>query len=132
MPQPAARQGDPVVGTDIHIVLVPSPSGTVPTPTPHPFNGTITGSCSSDVMINGRPAAVQGSRATNTSPHMPMGGPTFAKPPTNAGTVLLGSPTVLVNGKLLARLGDQVITCNDPVDAPTSTITGGSPDVVVA
>jgi len=43
-----------------------------------------------------------------------------------------GSPTVLVNGKPLARLGDQVATCNDPVDAPTSVISGGSPDVMVA
>jgi uncharacterized Zn-binding protein involved in type VI secretion len=45
--------------------------------------------------------------------------------------VLLGSPTVLVNGKQLARLGDSVLTCNDPVDAPTGSITAGSPDVLV-
>jgi len=121
-----------VVGTDVHIVLVPAPSGSVPTPTPHPFSGTLTSGCSADVMINGRPAAVQGSRATNSSPHIPIGGPSFAKPPNNSGTVLLGSPTVLVNGTPLARMGDQVTTCNDPVDAPTSAITGGSPDVVVA
>ena len=44
----------------------------------------------------------------------------------------MGSPTVLVNGKPLARLGDQVATCNDPMDAPTSTITSGSADVMVA
>jgi uncharacterized Zn-binding protein involved in type VI secretion len=46
--------------------------------------------------------------------------------------VLAGSPLVLVNGSPLARLGDPVATCNDPVDAPTSTITGGSPNVIVA
>lgn len=132
MPQPAARQGDPVTGTDIHIVLVPAPSGAVPTPTPHPFSGTITSGCSTDVMVNGRPAALQGSTAMNSSPHIPVGGPSFAKPPTNTGRVLLGSPTVLVNGRPMARLGDQVMTCNDPVDAPTSAITGGSADVVVA
>ena len=41
MPQPAARQNDPVVGTDTHILLVPSPGGPVPTPTPLPFNGKL-------------------------------------------------------------------------------------------
>ena len=132
MPQPAARMNDTVTGTDIHIVLVPSPSGAVPTPTPHPFVGQLSGDLSSDVLINGRAAATQGSIAQATSPHIPIGGPSFAKPPTNQGRVQLGSPTVLVNGKPLARLGDSVLTCNDPVDAPTSTITSGSTDVMVA
>jgi uncharacterized Zn-binding protein involved in type VI secretion len=71
MPQPAARQNDPVTGTDTHILMVPSPGGPVPTPTP------------------------------------------------------------LVNGKPLARVGDQVATCHDPADLPTGTITAGSADVLV-
>jgi hypothetical protein len=29
-------------------------------------------------------------------------------------------------------MGDQVATCNDPVDAPTCVISAGSPDVLVA
>ena len=37
MGQPAAKQGDKVVATDIHIVNIPSPGGPVPTPLPHPF-----------------------------------------------------------------------------------------------
>jgi uncharacterized Zn-binding protein involved in type VI secretion len=129
MPQPAARQNDPVTGTDIHILLVPSPGGPVPTPTPLPFAGQLMVSLSTDVLINGLPAATQGSVAQNMPPHIPPS--PFSKPPTNQGTVLMGSPTVLVNGKPLARMGDQVATCNDPVDAPTSTITAGSPDVLV-
>jgi uncharacterized Zn-binding protein involved in type VI secretion len=132
MPQPAARQNDTVTGTDIHIVLVPSPSGTVPTPTPHPFLGRLTSGLSSDVQINGLAAATQGSTAQANSPHVPIGGPSFARPPTNRGTVLIGSFTVLVNSKPLARQGDSVATCNDPMDAPTSTITTGSPNVIVA
>ena len=36
MGQPAAKQGDQIVATDTHIVLVPSPGGPVPTPLPHP------------------------------------------------------------------------------------------------
>ncbi|MFW6600006.1 PAAR domain-containing protein [Propionibacteriaceae bacterium Y2011] len=132
MPQPAARQTDQVVGTDIHVVMVPSPGGPVPTPTPHPFVGTLQSQCSTDVLINGMGAAVQGSVARLTSPHLPIGGPSFLRPPTGQGTVMMGSPTVLVNGKPLARLGDQVMTCNDPADAPTSAIAAGSPNVVVA
>lgn len=132
MPQPAARQGDPVTGLDTHILLTPSPGGPVPTPTPLPFAGTIVSGCSTDVMINNMPAATVQSAAQNAPPHLPVPGTSFSKPPTNRGTVLLGSTTVLVNGKGLARLGDKVMTCNDPVDAPTSSITGGSPDVLVS
>jgi uncharacterized Zn-binding protein involved in type VI secretion len=131
MPQPAARQNDPVTGTDVHILLVPSPGGPVPTPTPLPFAGQLMTGLSTDVLINGRPAAVQGSVAQNMPPHLCPPPASFSKPPTNQGRVLIGSPTVLVNGKPLARLGDQVATCNDPADLPSSTITGGSPDVLV-
>lgn len=130
MPQPAARQGDPVLGTDIHIILVPSFSGTTPVPTPHPFSGTLTSGTIPEVLVNGRPAAVTGSIATNAPPHVPIGG-TFQRPPSNQGRVLAGSPSVLAGGTPMARAGDQVATCNDPSDLPTSTITGGSPDVVL-
>ena len=132
MPQPAARQNDAVTGTDIHVVLVPSVTGTVPTPTPHPFAGRLVAGLSPDVQINGLPAAIQGSIAQNNPPHLPIGGPSFARPPTNMGRVVAGSAMVLVNNRPLARLGDAVATCNDPVDAPTSTITTGSPNVLVA
>ena len=132
MPQPAARQNDPVVGTDIHILLVPSPGGPVPTPTPLPFSGQLVSALSTDVFVNGLPAATQNSVAQNMPPHIAPPPSTFQKPPTNQGKVVTGSPTVLVNGKQMARLGDPVMTCNDPVDAPTSSITAGSPDVMVA
>ncbi|GAA0815920.1 PAAR domain-containing protein [Spirilliplanes yamanashiensis] len=118
-----AKMGDLVTGTDTHIVLVPSPGGPVPTPTPLPFAGTITGGCSTDVLIDGQPAAVVGSTATNNPPHVAPNGP-FQIPPTNQGTVLLGSQTVLINGKPAARVGDSVQTCNDPAPAPTCTIQG--------
>jgi hypothetical protein len=54
---PAAKQGDKIVGTDIHIIMVPSPGGPVPTPTPSPFNGMITTGLSTDVFIECKPAA---------------------------------------------------------------------------
>jgi uncharacterized Zn-binding protein involved in type VI secretion len=75
---------------------------------------------------------VQGSIAQNMPPHIAPPPSTFQKPPTNQGRVMMGSATVLVNGKPMARVGDQVATCNDPVDAPTSAISAGSQDVLVA
>jgi uncharacterized Zn-binding protein involved in type VI secretion len=120
MGQPAAKQGDQVTATDIHIILIPSP-GPVPTPLPHPFAGIIDGSLSSDVKIMGMPAATVDSTATNTPPHIPQGGP-FQKPPANRATIKLGSPTVKINGKMAARNGDMAMTCNDPSDLPVGTV----------
>ena len=74
MGQPAAKQGDQVLGTDTHIIMIPSPGGPVPTPLPHPFSGQIDGELSGDVNIEGKPAAVMGSTATNQPSHIPQGG----------------------------------------------------------
>ena len=131
MPQPAARQNDPVIGSDTHILLVPSPGGPVPTPTPLPFSGKLLISLSTDVLVNGLPVAVVGSVAQNLPPHLPPPGTSFSKPPTNQGRVVSGSATVLVNGKPCARVGDPVATCNDPADLPVSSIVAGSTDVLV-
>ncbi|MBV9773312.1 MAG: PAAR domain-containing protein [Gemmatimonadetes bacterium] len=121
MGQPAAKQGDQVVATDIHVVMIPAPSGAVPTPLPHPFVGKIDGSLSGDVNIEGKAAAVLGSTATNSPSHVPQGG-SFQKPPADRGTIQKGSATVFINGKPAARSGDTVLTCNDPADAPTGSI----------
>ena len=119
--KPAAKQGDKIVATDTHIIMVPSPGGPVPTPTPLPFNGTITTNLSTDVFIEGKPAATVDSGAVNTPPHIPTGG-TFQKPPTNQGKIMIGSTGVFINGKPAARQGDQAITCNDPADMPVGTV----------
>lgn len=121
MGMPAAKQGDRVIATDVHIQMVPSPGGPVPTPIPAPFMGTLDGGLSSDVNIEGKPAAVLGSTATNTPGHVPAAGP-FQKPPANRATIISGSATVLVNGKPLARQGDTALTCNDPADLPAGTV----------
>jgi uncharacterized Zn-binding protein involved in type VI secretion len=134
MGQPAARQGDPVVGIDTHIVMVPAPPSPspVPTPLPHPFSGTITGGTVASVRIGGMPAAVVGSVATNAPPHVPTPpGIAFQKPPSNKGSVSAGSSTVTIGGKAAARLGDSVRTCNDPADADTSKIASGAPTVMI-
>jgi uncharacterized Zn-binding protein involved in type VI secretion len=123
MGQPAAKQGDKVVGTDTHIVMVPSGPSMTPTPLPHPFAGILSGGLSTDVKIGGLPAAVVGSTADNTPPHLPAPpGTSFQRPPSNKGTVQQGSPTVKINGKAAARTGDKALTCNDPVDLATGTI----------
>lgn len=117
----AAKEGDQVLALDIHIQLVPSPGGPVPVPLPSPFSGRLDGSLSSDVLIEGKAAATVGSTATNTPAHVPSAGP-FQKPPSNRGTVLQGSATVLINGKPAARMGDPVTTCNDPADLPAGIV----------
>jgi len=121
MGQPGAKQGDKVVATDIHILLIPSPGGPIPTPIPHPFMGILSGSLSTNVNIMGLPAATQGSVADNTPPHIPQGGP-FQKPPTNQGQIVTGSARVFINGKPAARNGDTALTCNDPVDMPVGSV----------
>jgi uncharacterized Zn-binding protein involved in type VI secretion len=92
---PAAKQNDTIVGVDIHIIMIPSPGGPVPTPLPHPFNGMINGSLSSSVKIMGMFAATVNSTASNTPPHIPQGGP-FQKPPSNQGKIMIGSPNVMI------------------------------------
>jgi uncharacterized Zn-binding protein involved in type VI secretion len=119
MGQPAARQGDRVVALDTHLIQPPGP--TSPVPLPHPFSGIIDGAVSSDVKIGGASAATVDSTATNTPPHIPIGG-TFVNPPSNKATITTGSATVKINGKAAARAGDTARTCNDPVDMPVGTV----------
>ena len=121
MGQPAAKKGDQVMATDTHIVMMPSPSGSVPTPLPHPFSGKLDGDLSSDVKIAGKAAAVKGSTASNSPAHVAQG-PSFQSPPADKATVQLGSATVKINGKAAARDGDKAMTCNDPSDLPVGTV----------
>jgi uncharacterized Zn-binding protein involved in type VI secretion len=124
MGQPAAKQGDKVVATDIHMVLVPAPPGPpVPTPLPHPFNGIIDDSLSPNVNIMSMPAATVTSIADDLPPHLPTPpGTAFVKPPSNKAIIIMGSPTVFINNKPAARNGDTALTCNDPVDLPVGTV----------
>lgn len=124
MGQPAAKQGDQIIATDTHIVLVPAaPAPPVPTPLPHPFTGIINGNLSSDVKIMGLPAATVDSTADNIPPHIPTPpGTAFQKPPANKATIKIGSATVKINGKQAARNGDIAETCNDPADLPIGQV----------
>ncbi len=110
MGQPAAKQGDRVIALDPHLIQPPGPVS--PVMVPHPFSGILNGNLSPTVKIQGRAAATVDSTATNTPPHVPIGG-TFVNPPTNRATVVLGSATVKINDKAAARMGDRADTCND-------------------
>jgi uncharacterized Zn-binding protein involved in type VI secretion len=121
MGQPAAKKGDQITATDVHILLVQAGPVTTPTPTPMPFTGIIDGALSSDVNIMGNAAAVVGSTATNTPSHIPTAGP-FQTPPKNKGQIISGSATVLINNKPAARSSDTALTCNDPTDLPSGTV----------
>jgi uncharacterized Zn-binding protein involved in type VI secretion len=118
MGQPAAKQGDRIMATDMHMIQTPSGS---PVLMPHPFVGMIDSGLSSDVKIMGMPAATVNSAASNTPPHVPSGG-SFVKPPSNKGTIMIGSATVFINSKQAARNSDSANTCNDPADLPAGKV----------
>ncbi|HEY93626.1 MAG TPA: hypothetical protein G4O15_01650 [Dehalococcoidia bacterium] len=122
MGQPAAKQSDQVVGTDTHVIMIPAaPAPPVPTPLPHPFTGILQQRLSTNVKIQGMPAATADSIAVNTPAHIPQGG-SFQKPPMNQGKIMMGSTTVFINNKPAARSGDTAMTCNDPTDMPVGKI----------
>lgn len=119
MGQPAAKKGDQVSATDMHLIQPPGP--TSPVLVPHPFMGMLDGGLSADVKIMGMPAATVDSTATNTPSHLPQGG-SFVMSPSNRATIKLGSSSVKINGKAAARHGDMAETCNDPADLPVGTV----------
>lgn len=115
MGKPAIKEGDRIVATDMHIVIVPAAIGSGTQRLPHPFNGVIDGNLSPNVRIDGRAAATAGSTATNTPAHTPTPpGAAFQTPPSNQGVIMGGSGAVRINGKPAARAGDQTQTCADP------------------
>jgi uncharacterized Zn-binding protein involved in type VI secretion len=132
MGQPAANAASLVQGVDTHIVLVPSPGGPVPTPLPHVFAGRFTAGLVPSVTIAGQPAVVDASMTVNAPAHLPTPpGVSFASPPTNQGAPQLGSASVFIGGQAAVRHGDPVRTCNDPADAPTSSVVSTVVTVVI-
>ncbi|MEM9985422.1 MAG: PAAR domain-containing protein, partial [Bacteroidota bacterium] len=118
-----AKHMDPVLGVDIHIILVPTPAGPVPTPIPHPFVGMVFDPMDlvpivgATVMVNGMPVGVAGTGAKNIPPHIPIGGPFGPPPPGNEGEIFMGSATVLADGEPFSYTGLPVLSCSS-VGAP--------------
>ncbi len=115
---PAAKHLDPVLGVDVHIVMIPSPAGPIPTPLPHPYVGMLLDPADyvpiigATVKVNGLPRAVAGTSGQATPPHMPMGGP-FMKPPTCESEMFMGSLTVNADGDPMGFAALPVLSCQD-------------------
>src|SRR5277367_204401 len=123
----AAKLFDLVIGVDLHMVVVPTPAGGVPTPLPHPFVGYVFDPMGalSGVLVNYLPAANTGTHVKALSSHIPTppGVAFFFKDvPGNEGSIVTGSKTVSFGGSSAARQGSMVTTCNFPLNLPTSTL----------
>ncbi len=125
MGQPAARQGDKVIGQCTHTEMISSPGGPVPTPVPgHPFSGTLNDGLSQNVKIMGMLAATKDSTAQNMPSHVPMSGP-FQTPPQDKAQITQGSQTVTINGKPAAYNGCTAQTC-DEMNSPGQVLASGT------
>ncbi|KYF73430.1 hypothetical protein BE11_19925 [Sorangium cellulosum] len=130
----AAKFFDPVLGIDIHLVIVPTLPA--PVPLPHPFIGIVfdpigllVSAGITAVFGGGGPVFVNGVRIGNTGtdciaiPHFPMPpGVSFAPMdvPDNEGTLVTGAKTVTFEGSSEGRMGSMVASCNFPLNLPTS------------
>lgn len=84
--------------------------------TPLPITGRISGNCSPNVFINGKPAAYVGSVTTEYDDCCGS----------SNGSVASGSSSVFINGKPAARIGDPLNAHNG-----SAKITGGSGNVFI-
>jgi uncharacterized Zn-binding protein involved in type VI secretion len=83
----------------------------MPSP-PLPFSAPLLQGLATKVLIAGKPAAVQGSSGFNTPPHVGLHpSDPFMVPPQQRGTVVMGSTTVLIEGKPAARTGSPCTVC---------------------
>jgi uncharacterized Zn-binding protein involved in type VI secretion len=116
----AAKFFDVVIGVDVHLVMVPTPAGPVPTPLPHPFTGYVwdlAGACMSkltgggSVFVNGIRAANTGTAVKALVKHFPTPPGVAFSPsdvPGNEGSIVMGSKTVSFCGSSAARMGSMV------------------------
>ncbi|MEY4579907.1 MAG: hypothetical protein RL701_4610 [Pseudomonadota bacterium] len=127
----AAKHMDPIVGVDIHIILIPTPAGPVPTPLPNPFVGMVFDPfdyipfIGATTYINGLPRAQAGTGGIALVPHMPIGGP-FGPPPGNEAEVFMGSSTVAVDGDAQSHLGLLSLSCQS-IGSPAPMRLKGQP-----
>src|SRR5438132_9743372 len=106
MGQPACVMGDKVTGT-CALHQIPNPASGAPQPAPPmPFSAPLVQNLSTTVLIGGKPAAVAGSSGLNAPPHVGLHpADPFMVPTTQMGTVMVGSTTVLFDGKPAAHTG---------------------------
>ena len=133
MGRAAAKKDDRITAKDNH--LIREVVGTVVTQKPLnlDFNGIIDGSLSSNVMINGKPAATKRSSATNSPRHelQLLPNQSFVAAPSNQGTITDGSGSVRINGQPAARDGDPAETCHDLPGATAKVAVAGNASVLI-
>jgi RHS repeat-associated protein len=110
---PAAKHGDPQIGVDIHLCVVPPSPSPVPLPTPHtsivfdpmdyiPFIGA-------SVTVCGMKRAVAGTNGKAI--HIPPGFPFAPKIPDTSDEIFMGSATVVADGDPFSFLSVMVLSC---------------------
>lgn len=130
MGQPACVMGDKVTGT-CALHQVPNPASGAPQPgPPMPFSAPLTQNLSTTVLIGGKPAAVAGSSGLNAPPHVGLHpSDPFMVPTTQTGNVVVGSTSVLFDGKPAAHTGSTCTICagapGQVVGTATTVLIGG-------
>lgn len=110
---PAAKHGDPQMGVDIHLCIVPPSPSPVPLPTPHtsivfdpfdyiPFLGAT-------VTVCGMKRATAGTNATVI--HIPPGFPFAPMLPDKDDELFMGSSTVVADGDPMSHISHPVLGC---------------------
>lgn len=110
---PASKHGDPQMGVDIHLCIVPPSPSPVPLPTPHtsivfdpfdyiPFLGAT-------VTVCGMKRATAGTNATVI--HIPPGFPFAPMLPDKDDELFMGSSTVVADGDPLSHISHPVLGC---------------------
>ena len=112
MGTPAAVLGDQI-NAICSIHQIPNPATGAPQPAPPlPFSAPLTIGTVETVVIEDKPAAVEGSSGLNTPPHIGLY-PTdpYMVPATQIGQVVMGSATVLIGGQGAATQASQCTVC---------------------
>jgi RHS repeat-associated protein len=124
---PANRHLLPIIGIDIHMVLILG----APVPIPHPFIGLVFDpmdwipKIGASVRVNGMPRGNAGTDGMlGCKVHIPMGGP-FAMAPMigHDSKNFFGSPKVTAEGSYFSGAGFLLMSCND-VGIPLSITPG--------
>ena len=130
---PAAKHGDPQIGVDIHLCIVP-PGTPVPLPTPHmsvvfdPFDYIpIIGAT---ITVSGMKRATAGTAGIVV--HIPPGFPFAPKLPDKDDEVFMGSATVVADGDPMSHIAHPVLSCQAVgMAAPFRLRKKGGPRVMV-
>lgn len=112
MGTPAAVAGDRITATCAgHQIPGPPTGNPIPGP-PMPFSAPVTNGVSSTVLIGGKPAVVAGCSGVNSPSHVGLhASDPYMAGPAQMGNVVAGSPSVMVEGRPLARSGSTCTVC---------------------